>query len=401
MAENQNSTRMTRAAAKRKASATDENPVTKKRVVLGELPNNSNVAPPLIPLQDRETHKPKSTLIAAKKQTKNPPIPHVPLLPQTVDFESGSSDPQMCGPYVADICAYLREMEVTQSTLVTVCYCNAERLILFFVCLFGFGEIQGKLKQRPLHDYIEKVQSDLTPSMRGVLMDWLVEVAEEYKLVSDTLYLTVSYVDRFLSVKAISRQRLQLVGVSAMLIASKYEEISPPKVEDFVYITDNTFTRQDVVSMEADILLALQFELGCPTIKTFLRRFTRIAQEDFNESRLQIEFLCCYLSELSLLDYGCVKFLPSLLAASSVFLARFIIRPKQHPWNQMLEEYTKYKASDLKQPVGIIHDLYLSRRGNSLEAVRNKYKQHKFKCVATMPVSPELPLTFFEDVTIR
>lgn len=139
----------------------------------------------------------------------------------------------------------------------------------------------------------------------------------------------------------------------------------------------------------------------------FCRRFTRVAQEDFNvsskthdrlqlkpvstvnpwcfplpslqESLLQLEFLCCYLSELILLDYSCVKFLPSLLAASAVFLARFIIRPKQHPWNQMLEEYTKYKASDLQQCVGIIHDLYLSRRGNVLEAVRNKYKQHKVK----------------------
>lgn len=181
----------------------------------------------------------------------------------------------------------------------------------------------------------------------------------------------------------------------------KYEEIGPPKVEDFCYITDNTFTKQEVVSMEADILLALQFELGSPTIKTFLRRFTRVAQEDFKDSQLQIEFLCCYLSELSMLDYTCVKYLPSLLSASAVFLARFIIRPKQHPWNQMLEEYTKYKAADLQVCVGIIHDLYLSRRGNTLEAVRNKYKQHKYKCVATMPVSPELPLAFFEDITIR
>ncbi|KAG2305200.1 hypothetical protein Bca4012_064268 [Brassica carinata] len=357
MSENQNCTRMTRAAAKRKASTAfataGEIPVSKKRVVLGELTNV---------VQEREIHKPKPSLIPAK----NAPIPP----PHTLDFESGSVDPQMCGPYVADICAYLREME-------------------------------GKLKQRPLHDYIEKVQNDVTPSMRGVLVDWLVEVAEEYKLVSDTLYLTVSYVDTFLSLKPIHRQRLQLVGVSAMLIASKYEEINPPKVEDFVYITDNTFTRQDVVSMEADILLALQFELGCPTIKTFLRRFTRVAQEDFNESLLQIEFLCCYLSELSLLDYSCVKFLPSLLAASAIFLARFIIRPKQHPWNQMLEEYTMYKASDLQQSVSIIHDLYLSRRGNGLEAVRNKYKQHQFKCVATMPVSPEVPLAFFEDITLR
>ncbi|ESQ30898.1 hypothetical protein EUTSA_v10011575mg [Eutrema salsugineum] len=374
MAENQNCARMTRAAAKRKASsmAMDEDPTaSKKRVVLGELPNISNVA-----VQLRETTvKPSKPTVnnAAKKQTKKaaaPMTPTVAVPAPSVDFESGSVDPQMCGPYVSDISAYLREME-------------------------------AKPKQRPLHDYIEKLQNDLTPNMRGVLVDWLVEVAEEYKLVSDTLYLTVSYVDRFLSMKPINRQRLQLVGVSAMLIASKYEEISPPKVEDFVYITDNTFTKQDVVTMEADILLALQFELGSPTIKTFLRRFTRVAQEDFNESLLQIEFLCCYLSELSLLDYSCVKFLPSLLAASAVFLARFIIRPKQHPWNQMLEEYTKYKASDLQQCVGIIHDLYLSRRGNGLEAVRNKYKHHKFKCVATMPVSPELPLAFFEDVTIR
>ncbi|KAF8084781.1 hypothetical protein N665_0701s0011 [Sinapis alba] len=357
-------TKMTRAAAKRKASTAfataEEILVSKKRVVLGELTN-------VVPNQEREIQKPKLTLIPAKKLTKNAPIPPPPIL----DFESGSVDPQMCGPYVADICAYLREME-------------------------------GKLKQRPLHDYIDKVQNDVTPNMRGVLVDWLVEVAEEYKLVSDTLYLTVSYVDRFLSLKPIHRKRLQLLGVSSMLIASMYEEINPPKVEDFVYITDNTFTRQDVVSMEADILLALQFELGCPTIKTFLRRFTRVAQEDFSESLLlMIEFLCCYLSELSLLDYSCVKFLPSLLAASAIFLARFIIRPKHHPWNQMLEEYTKYKASDLQQSVSIIHDLYLSRRGNGLEAVRNKYKQHQFKCVATMPVSPELPLTFFEDITIR
>jgi cyclin A len=75
-------------------------------------------------------------------------------------------------------------------------------------------------KRRPLPDYIEKVQKDVSPNMRGILVDWLVEVAEEYKIVSDTLYLTVSYIDRFLSSNVLNRQRLQLLGVSAMLIAS-------------------------------------------------------------------------------------------------------------------------------------------------------------------------------------
>ncbi|KAL0697089.1 hypothetical protein Bca4012_064269 [Brassica carinata] len=320
--------RVTRAAAKRKAMATEEERVTKKRVVLGELPNLSNVVTNLN--QKREIAKPTESLGAKLRKT-------APLALAAVEFGSDidarSDDPKMCGPYVSDIYQYLRDME--------------------------------------------------------------------YKLLSETLHLTVSYIDRFLSLKTVNKQRLQLVGVSAMLIASsKYEEISPPKVDDFCYITDNTFSKQDVVKMEADILLALQFEMGRPTVNSFIRRFTRVALEDFKAPHLQLEPLCCYLSELSILDYKAVKFVPSMLAASAVFLARFIIRPKQHPWNQMLEEYTKYKAADLQECVGIIHDLYLGRRGGALQAVRDKYKHHKFQCVATLPVSPELPVTFWEDVTI-
>lgn len=75
-------------------------------------------------------------------------------------------------------------------------------------------------KRRPLPDYIERVQKDVNSNMRGILVDWLVEVAEEYKLVSDTLYLTISYVDRYLSSNSLNRHKLQLLGVSAMLIAS-------------------------------------------------------------------------------------------------------------------------------------------------------------------------------------
>lgn len=67
---------------------------------------------------------------------------------------------------------------------------------------------------------MESVQNDVTANMRSILVDWLVEVAEEYKLVADTLYLTISYVDRFLSANALNRQKLQLLGVSCMLIAS-------------------------------------------------------------------------------------------------------------------------------------------------------------------------------------
>ncbi|XP_054819397.1 cyclin-A3-4-like isoform X2 [Prosopis cineraria] len=300
MSDQENCGRATRAAKKRAAAAIAELHVTtKKRVVLGELTNLPNVVVPVKPCPRQEIQGEKSGSVKRKLRKVLPATTPPPPNPNDAD------DPQMVGSYASDIYEYLRTLEVDP-------------------------------RRRPLPDYIKKVQRDVDPNMRGVLVDWLVEVAEEYKLVSDTLYLTAAYIDKYLSLNALSRQKLQLLGVSSMLIASKYEEIKPPEVEELCYITDNTYTKEEVVTMEAEILKSLKFELGYPTVKTFLRRFCRVALENYEASELQFEFLTCYLAELSLLDYSCVKFLPSLVAASVVFLARFMLSPKTHPWNSTL-----------------------------------------------------------------
>ena len=102
-------------------------------------------------------------------------------------------------------------------------------------------------------DYIETVQQDVNSSMRGILVDWLVEVAQEYKLVSETLFLAVNYIDRYLSSEATPRRKLQLVGITCMSVAAKYEEIYPPQIDEFCYITDNTYTRDEVLAMEQQV----------------------------------------------------------------------------------------------------------------------------------------------------
>jgi cyclin-A len=98
---------------------------------------------------------------------------------------------------------------------------------------------------RPKPEYMRR-QRDITNSMRTILVDWLVEVAEEYRLSTGTLFTAVSYIDRFLSEMSVQRGKLQLVGVTCMLLAAKYEEIYPPGLEEFVYITDNTYSREQV-----------------------------------------------------------------------------------------------------------------------------------------------------------
>ncbi|XP_028077926.1 G2/mitotic-specific cyclin C13-1-like [Camellia sinensis] len=162
-------------------------------------------------------------------------------------------------------------------------------------------------------------QKDVSPNMRAILVDWLVKVAEEYELHYDTLHLSISYIDRFLSMNDLNRNKLQLLGFSSMLIASMRRSINHPPVDEFCYLTDNAYTKKEVVKMEADIFKHLKFEVGGPTIMIFLGYyFTVVALEDYQIPNLKLEFLGYYLAELSLLENDCVILLPSLVAVDTL-----------------------------------------------------------------------------------
>ncbi|XP_009121968.1 cyclin-A2-2 isoform X1 [Brassica rapa] len=270
---------------------------------------------------------------------------------QVVDIDTNDKDPQCCSLYAADI------------------YDNIN---------------VAELQPRPLANYMELVQRDIDPSMRRILIDWLVEVSEDYNLVPDTLYLTVNLIDRFLSNSCIERHRLQLLGATCMLIASKYEELCAPPVEEFCDITANTYTRPEVLSMEIQVLNFVQFKLSVPTTKTFLRRFLRAAQASYKSPLIEMEFLANYLAELTLMEYNFLRFLPSLVAASAVFLARWTLDQTEDPWNPTLQHYTRYEVDELKTAVLAMEELQLNTSGCTLTFTREKYNQPKFKSVAKM-----------------
>ncbi|MEQ2196621.1 hypothetical protein XENOCAPTIV_005966, partial [Xenoophorus captivus] len=126
-----------------------------------------------------------------------------------------------------------------------------------------------------LSNYMHKQQS-LNPEMRAILVDWLVEVQENFELFHETLYLAVKMTDHYLSEAPIHRQKLQLVGSTAMLIASKFEERCPPSVEDFLYICDDAYKKDELICMEACILQTLSFDINIPIPYRFLRRYARV-----------------------------------------------------------------------------------------------------------------------------
>jgi len=128
--------------------------------------------------------------------------------------------------------------------------------------------------------YMEQ-QTELTCDMRSVLVDWLVEVQESFELNHETLYSAVRLVDLYLSHKTVNKENLQLVGTTAMLISSKFEERCPPCVDDFLYICDDAYTRCDLIRMEMSILKAVDFDIGLPLSYSFLRRYARVRYNPF------------------------------------------------------------------------------------------------------------------------
>lgn len=152
--------------------------------------------------------------------------------------------------------------------------------------------------------------------MRSILVDWLVEVHMKFRLVPETLYLCVNIIDRFLDQAFVERTKLQLVGITALLIACKYEEIYPPEVRDCCYICDHAYTRQEVLDMEAEMLKVLEYRMSVPTAYPFMLRFLHLAKATVTERNAAF-----YYVERMLQEYSFLRHRPSLVACACISLA--------------------------------------------------------------------------------
>ena len=229
------------------------------------------------------------------------------------------------------------------------------------------------------HDGYLSIHIEINEKMRAILIDWLIDVHFKFKLADETLYLTVNIIDRYLESTSITRNRLQLVGVSAMLIASKYEDIYPPEVQDFVNISDKAFTRDEVVKMERSILKQLKYSVTVPSCFRFLQMFCKICQT----SEQHMAF-ARYFVELALVDYKMIKYSNSIKAAAAVYLMHKFkeIKPE---WNSEVSQRSKYKEEDLKACAKDLCHLYQQVNRSNLHAVKNKFSSLSLFQVAITP----------------
>jgi G2/mitotic-specific cyclin-B, other len=226
--------------------------------------------------------------------------------------------------------------------------------------------------------------------MRAILVDWLVEVHYKFKLQGSTLWLCVNILDRYLESVPTLRADLQLVGVSSLLIACKFEEIYPPEVRDCVYITDYAYTREQVLSMESKILRQLDYQICVPTGYHFMMRYLN----SLNASD-QLRHLSFYYAERNLQEYDMLNCPPNQFAAAALFAAlnhraADEPAPSTSVWTVELSELTNYNEGDLMQCASTIlkhvQEETVTASKRQLIAAKKKYSAEKYQAISTLPV---------------
>ncbi|XP_058107392.1 G2/mitotic-specific cyclin S13-7-like [Magnolia sinica] len=235
-------------------------------------------------------------------------------------------------------------------------------------------------KDSVVHDYMGS-QVEINSKMRSILTDWLIEVHNKFELMPETLYLTIHIVDRYLSMKAVLRKELQLVGITAMLIACKYEEIWAPEINDFICISDRAYSREQILVMEKKMLNKLEWSLTVPTPYVFLVRFLKAALSD-----KEMEHMVFFFAELALTQYCMIMRCPSMIAASAVYAARCTLQ-KSPLWNETLKRYTGFAETQLVDCTKLLVNFHSSAADGKLKAVHRKYSNPLRGAVALLPPS--------------
>uniref|UniRef100_A0A0B6YTC7 Uncharacterized protein n=1 Tax=Arion vulgaris TaxID=1028688 RepID=A0A0B6YTC7_9EUPU len=229
--------------------------------------------------------------------------------------------------------------------------------------------------------YMNEECCRVTPPMRAILVDWMVEVQENFELNHETLYLAVKLTDLYMSRVTISKEVLQLVGAVSIFIAAKFDERCPPLIEDFTYVCDNAFDRDEFITMEMEILRTVDFDLGIPISYTFLRRYAKVA-------RMSMETLTLarFILEMSLMEYELVVARDSMLAAAALYIAQKM--KNEGTWEGDVVKSSGYTVQDMKYHIVALNKMLHIHPIPQLSTIRSKYNHQIFHEVAKIALLP-------------
>lgn len=221
----------------------------------------------------------------------------------------------------------------------------------------------------PDPNYMEG-QEELQWKMRAILNDWIVEVHAKFRLLPETIFIATNLIDRFLSVRMVSLVKFQLVGLTALFVAAKYEEIVCPSVSHMLHMTDGGYQVSEILRAERYLLQTLDFDLSYPNPLHFLRRVSKADGYDVHARTVAKFFI-----EISCIEHRLLPYPPSMLAAAAMWLARLCL--DRGPWHANMVHYSEYSQEEVLPCAQIMLDFVLNKDLDHTSAFFKKYASKK------------------------
>ena len=219
-----------------------------------------------------------------------------------------------------------------------------------------------------------KFHPKLSEFKRAVLVDWLIHVQYNFELLENTLFLTINLMDRMLeATKNIKMECFQLLGVSCMFIASKYEEIYPPELHDFLYLCGDKYKKKEILLYEIHILEKLNFDILCVNPFIFLDRYYLL----YEVENKQIYFMAQMLIELCYFSLDLMKYGSDLLAHSMLFLA-MKIKNNKLGYSNKFKLYSGFTDNDVKNVIKSFWYFCKEFREDRFPSILKKYSKKKY-----------------------
>ena len=238
------------------------------------------------------------------------------------------------------------------------------------------------------YNYMDE-QNEINERMRGILIDWIIEVHYKFGFTDETLYMTVSIIDRYLSSNQITKKNLQLLGITSLLISCKHEEIDLPKIKDFTYITNNAYDKNDVIEMENEILKFLKFNLLYPSPIKFFEYLSL----HFNFDK-KMHMMGKYLMESFLLDIKNIKYKSSIIACATCYIVMKFFKVSNYKdtydkkfYSLIIDDKSKFNENDIKNCAKDMCLLIDSIQKNKFFGCQKKFSDDKHEKVSILIMS--------------
>ena len=267
--------------------------------------------------------------------------------------------------------------------------------------LYNLLQEEKDMKLKIDSDYF-KTQPEINEKMRAILIDWLIDVNNKFNFTEETLYLAINIIDTYLSLKKIKRCNLQLLGVTALFISCKQNEIIFRRLKEYAYITDNAYNEQDILNMENDIFQTLEFNILFPSALTFFEILCHnfgILDKENKDDKKNLEFnLGKFLIESFYMSDTSLKYYASTIACSAMYIVMKFFKMKNYQvcYDKNIfnikEKITKNNTSNIiKECAKEIYSFIGELSKNNLNASIRNFSNEKYGNITKL-VFGNLPL---------